>query len=159
MRRCERGSEIVQAVVAVPLLLLIVFSVVQAAGMMLTVSRVSTDITRACWQLDTAGLALAGDKEAFVKSELLGAATQLQADRLSVDSVVLSFASDEGQFGTTEGNLSVAQRTSVAQASFDVAYDLPVLAAIPGLDERTITRHVACARTEGRIVEVEVSEE
>ena len=47
-RAPERGSEIVQSVVAVPLVLLVVFATVQAGGMMLSVNRLTADLARAC---------------------------------------------------------------------------------------------------------------
>ncbi len=84
----ERGSEIVQSVVAVPLVLLVVFAAtVQAGGMMLSVNRLTADLARACRQMDTAGLALAVDRERFVADEVLGAATQLKPDLLTVSNV------------------------------------------------------------------------
>lgn len=163
----ERGSEIVQFVIAVPLVLLVLFAVVQTGAMMLSVNRLTADLTRACRQMDTAGLSLAADKEAFVAGELLGFATQLRPEQLHVSGVVLEAredgrSSDPAQAGAAVGGMgdgfsSVAQRSDVAQMSFDVAYELPALAALPGLEHQTISRHVLCMRVEGRIVEVEVS--
>ena len=86
-RAPERGSEIVQSVVAVPLVLLVVFATVQAGGMMLSVNRLTADLARACRQMDTAGLAFAVDRERFVADEVLGAATQLKPDLLTVSNV------------------------------------------------------------------------
>ena len=174
MRQRERGSEIVQAVVAVPLVLLVVFAVMQVGAMMLSVNRLTADLTCACRQMDTGGLALAVNKEAFVQAEVLGAATQLVPERLRIERVILEFRQDEhtapyekpvdAGAGApsaalhTGGVSQLVQQTSVARVSFDVAYDLPALAAVPGLDHRTIARHVECARVEGTVVEVEVQE-
>ncbi|MEG0417419.1 pilus assembly protein [Gordonibacter sp.] len=167
MNRCERGSEVVQAVVAVPLVLLVVFAVVQMGGMMLSTHRLSADLVRACRQMDTAGLLLAGDKEAYLKSELLGPASQLQPERLRVEHVEFKLDQREGSEnvpGTTEaspsgGRLSsIGQRTSIAKVSFDVVYEMPSLMAFPGLSGQAVSRHLACTRVEGRVVEVEVNE-
>ena len=50
----------------------------------------------------------------------------------------------------------VVQRTDAVSVSFDVRYELPSLAAIPGLAHCAIARHVVCELMAGRIVEVEV---
>lgn len=160
----ERGSEMVQFLVVVPLVLLVLAAALQVGAVMLSIDRLTADVTRACRQLDAAGLSLAADKERFVKDELLGAATQLQPELLTVRDVRLSFDSDANSSlalahpGSVEdGLLVIEERTSNGHFSFDVAYELPSLAAIPGMEHRSIARHVECARTEGRVVEVEVS--
>ena len=50
----------------------------------------------------------------------------------------------------------MVQRTDAVSVSFDVRYELPSLAAIPGLAHCAIARHVVCELMAGRIVEVEV---
>lgn len=168
-RAPERGSEIVQSVVAVPLVLLVVFVTVQAGGMMLSVNRLTADLARACRQMDTAGLAFAVDRERFVADEVLGAATQLKPDLLTVSNVrsealgavqgarlapgATSRAAGEEGAGAGAG---IVQRTDAVRVSFDVRYELPSLMAVPGLAHRTIARHVECEQLAGRIVEVEV---
>lgn len=162
LRASERGSEVVQSVVAVSLVLLAVFAVVQVGGMMLSISRLTADLSRACRQMDTAGLALAADRERFVAEEVLGAATQLKPELLQVRNVRMSAAVEEGagqapgQGTASDADAGVLQRTDAARVSFDVAYELPSLAAFPGLAHRTIARHVVCEHVEGRVVEVGV---
>ena len=147
-RAPERGSEIVQSVVAVPLVLLVVFATVQAGGMMLSVNRLTADLARACRQMDTAGLAFAVDRERNVRSEALGA---VQGARLAPGAT--SRAAGEEGAGAGAG---IVQRTDAVRVSFDVRYELPSLMAVPGLAHRTIARHVECEQLAGRIVEVEV---
>ncbi len=156
MRRAEHGSEAIQAVVAVPLILMVVFSIVQVGATMLTIDRLSADLGRACNQLDVGGLGLAEDKEAFVRMEVLGSATQLLPDRLQVDNVVFANSSRNKSVEGRRSNGLVSQRTDAADVSFDVSYEIPVVFELPGLSHRVIARHVECRRVEGRIVEVEV---
>lgn len=159
----ERGSEVVQSVAAVSLVLLAVFAVVQAGGMMLSISRLTADLSRACRQMDTAGLALAADRERFVADEVLGSATLLKPELLRVENVTMSAAEERparafgaGTVSSADADATVSQRTDAARVSFDVAYELPSLAAIPGLAHRTIARHVVCEHVEGKVVEVAV---
>ncbi|MEI3231456.1 MAG: hypothetical protein V8S24_09650 [Gordonibacter pamelaeae] len=158
-----------QSVVAVSLVLLVVFATVQAGAMMLSVNRLTADLARACRQMDTAGLVLAADRERFVADEVLGAATQLKPDLLTVSNVRsealaamqgarLAAGAPSGGAGE-EGagsDAGVVQRTDAVSVSFDVRYELPSLTAVPGLAHRTIARHVECEQLAGRIVEVEV---
>ena len=174
MSERERGSEIVQAVIAIPLVLLVLFAVIQVGIMMLSINRLTADMVRACRQMDTAGLAVALDKEAFVATELLGASTQLQPELLHVSRVSLGFHEDEqaSKFpqvektpGGTEApggvekvaNPALSQRTNLSDLSFDVTYEIPLLAHVPGLARTTISRHLECAQTNSRIIEVEVT--
>ena len=109
----ERGSEMVQFLVVVPLVLLVLAAALQVGAVMLSIDRLTADVTRACRQLDAAGLSLAADKERFVKDELLGAATQLQPDLLTVRDVRLSFDSD--------ANSSLAQRALLVRRGLRTA--------------------------------------
>ena len=101
--------------------------------------------------------------------EVLGAATQLKPDLLTVSNVrsealgavqgarlapgATSRAAGEEGAGAGAG---IVQRTDAVRVSFDVRYELPSLMAVPGLAHRTIARHVECEQLAGRIVEVEV---
>lgn len=152
--RSERGSEIVQFVVAVPLLLLVMFSIMQIGGMMLATSQVSSQVTRACRQLDVGGFERATDKATFVRREVLGSVTQLRPENLQVDHVEWQRRQERSSGSHDEGVLE--QRTSVASISYDVAYRLPAIADLPGLSGRTIARHVDCSLVDGRVIEVEL---
>ena len=81
----ERGSEIVQFAVVVPLLMLVVFATVQLGGMTLVANQLSSEITRACRQFDVGGFERATDKEAFVEEGIVGASSQLRPNSLHVE--------------------------------------------------------------------------
>lgn len=154
MKKSERGGEIVQFVVALPLLLLVVFSVVQLGSMTFAASRLSSEITRACRQLDAAGLERAVDKEAFVKAEILGSSSQLQAGSLQVSGVRWRRESLSGE-GELEGG-AIEERVVVVTVSFDVRYELPSVVAVPGLSGQALARSVEASLVEDHVVEVEV---
>lgn len=153
-KRSERGSETVQFVVAAPLLLVILFSVMQVGGMMLAASQISSEVTRASRQLDVAGFERAVDKGAFVKGEVLGAVTQLKPDNLRIDNVAWQTKQERSR--SPHGGGSLEQSTTVTAVSYDVSYSLPVIAELPGLKDRAIARHVDCMLVGGRVIEVEL---
>lgn len=153
VRMGERGSEIVQFVIVLSLLLAVLFSIMQLAGMELAASQVSSEITRACRQLDAAGFELASDKERFVKEGILGASTQLDPDRLFVGHV--GWTSDQTkQKQEVRGGGVIEERVTVVAASYDVRYVLPALADLPGLTNRVLERRVQCSFVDGRTVEI-----
>lgn len=151
----ERGSEVVQFVVTVPLLLFVVFAVVQVGGMTLAVSQVSSELTQAGRQLDVAGLELASDKEAFVKAGVMGASTQLKGDRLRVERVRVKQGGSRFVREASDG-MSIEQRTTSIVLSYDVSYDLPSFLDVPGLADQVLRRHVEAEFVSGRAVEVEM---
>lgn len=155
MRRCEAGGEIVQFVVAVPLLLAVVFGTGQVAGMFLAAEQLSSEVTRACRQVDVGGFDRAADKAAFVKEGILGASTQLRAGSLEVENV-RSEAGARHDAGTTSDGAALERRASTVALSYDVSYRMPALAVFPGLTGQVLQRHVACTYTAGTVVEIEV---
>lgn len=157
VNRFEQGSEVVQFILAVPLLLFVLFAVVQVGGMMLSANQVGADITRACRQLDAAGLMRTTDKETFVKEGILGASTQLKGENLQVENVHAKSDTAISEVRLqSEG--SIAQRTSTTTLSYDVSYEVPSILAFPGLSGRRLARHVDCAFVDGRAIEVSLGE-
>lgn len=155
MRRSDEGSEVVQFVVAVPLLLLVVFGTAQAGGAMLASSQVSSELTRACRQFDVTGLLMAPDRESFVEEGILGASTQLVPGNLSVRNVRAGVSEDRRQ--GLLGASAIDQRSSVVSLSYDVEYRVPSIAAFPGMTGQVLSRHVSCSYADGRVVEIGVS--
>ena len=145
--RGERGSEVVQFVIVLPLLLAVVFSIVLAA------SQLSSEITRACRQLDAAGFELAANKERFVEEGILGASTQLDPARLHVEHVSWTSERTKREQPVRDGG-AIEEQSTVIEASYDVSYLLPAVADLPGLAGRVLKRHVRCSFVDGRAIEI-----
>lgn len=153
MRESEQGSEVVQFALVVPLLLFLLFSIMQIGGMILSANQVSSEITRACRQLDVAGLQRAVDKEGFVKRGIMGASTQLKGEYLQVNDVRMR-SENMSSSGAYEGAGAIEQRTATMKLSYDMSYEVPSFLAFPGLADRRFVRHVECSYVAGRAIEV-----
>lgn len=154
----EQGSEIVQFVVATPLFLLLVFSIIQVGGMMLCVNQVSSDITRACRQVDCNGLEQTLNKDDFIKREILGSATQLLPGNLHIDNVkaerkLFNKAYPHDFKGTS------LQRTSAMELSYELCYEVPSFLDLAGLSGKKLSRHVACSYLAGKVIELQFKEQ
>ena len=143
----------VQFVIVLPLLLAVVFSIVQLAGMTLAASQLSSEITRACRQLDAAGFELAANKERFVEEGILGASTQLDPARLHVEHVSWTSERTKREQPVRDGG-AIEEQSPVIEASYDVSYLLPAVADLPGLAGRVLKRHVRCSFVDGRAIEI-----
>ncbi len=151
MRGSERGSEVVQFVVAMPLFLALLFSCMQVACTVFTCQLISSEIVQACLEMDTGGLAIASNKEAFVKAQIIGASTQLAEENLSVSNVTIA-ARKTTSAREAGGGETLSSRTSGSNFTCDVSYQVPGLFACVGLPQ-VLSRHVAWTSVDERVIE------
>lgn len=151
----ETGSEIVQFVCVMPLLLAIVFGIVQVALTMFSAEVFFSEVSQVTLRIDTAGLVAAKDKERFVADEIIGQVSQLDASSIAVKNVVVKTRRGGSAWNETDGALKT--RLVDADVSFDVLYKPSSIVAIPGWPGEGFSRHVSFSCNEERAVEVQVS--
>ncbi len=154
MFRKEEGSELVQFVCVMPLLLALVFGIIQVAVVMFSAEVFFSEVSQASLRIDTAGLVAAGDRERFVADEIVGQATQLDASSLVVKNVVVSTRRDGSAWDEAEGALKT--RLVVTDVSFDALYAPSSISAIPGWPSGGFSRHISFSCNDERAVEVRV---
>ena len=154
MFRRESGSEIVQFVCVMPLLLAIVFGIIQVALTMFSAEVFFSEVSQASLRIDTAGLVAAVDKERFVADEIVGQVSQLDAASIEVKNVVVGTRRDGMAWDEAEGGLKT--RLVATDVSFDALYRPASIIVIPGWSNEGFSRHVSFSCNDVRAVEVQV---
>ncbi len=155
MRESERGGEVVQFVIVAPLFLALLFSCVQVACTVFSTQLVSSEIVQACLQMDTGGLVAAPNKEAFVKSQIIGSSTQLVAENLSVEGVKVAARRTHATRQAEEGE-TLLSKTAGSDFSCEVSYRVPSVFACIGVPQ-TLSRHVVWTSVDERVIEARAS--
>ena len=153
----EGGNATIQFLIAAVFLLTLVFGGIQIGGMMLSANALASDLARASYQVDAGGLALAADKEAFVRDQIIAAGSTLSEDALTVAGVSVATSHAEATGGVREGAqglTEIASDTTRIEVSFDVAYEIPSIIDMPGLSGQVLARHVEFVRIGERTIEV-----
>lgn len=149
----DRGSELIQAIIGFPFLIMLVFGVVQIGGMALMTNRLASDITRAQEQIDVNGLVLAQDKDTFLRSEILRASGQLDEESLHVTNGSVS-VTEKSETNSASQSSTVDETQQVAHVSYDVVYDMPSIINIPSLMGHELRRHIDFDHVVSRRIEV-----
>lgn len=155
MHESERGSEVVQFVIVIPLFLALLFSCVQVACTVFSTQLVSSEIVQACLQMDTAGLAVAPNKEEFVKSQIIGSATQLVEKNLVVRNVTVASRKTTAA-REAGGGETLSSNTRGSDFSCDISYQVPGIFSCVGLPQ-TLSRHVVWTSVDERVIEARAS--
>lgn len=151
VRESERGGEVVQFVIVVPLFFALLFSCVQVACTAFSTQLISSEIVQACLQMDTGGLVVAPDKETFVKSQIIGSSTQLVEKNLDVRNVAVAAGRANAAY-EAGGGRTLATDTRGSEFSCDVFYQVPGIFACVGLPQ-TLSRHVVWKSVDERVIE------
>lgn len=153
MKNNESGSEAIQFIFAIVLLMLLLFGSLYIACYTASASIFSSELSQACLRLDTAGLAESRDKSRFVAREIVDESSQLDFESIQVDDVRidLSNKSSEGIDG------GVRQRAMISSVSFSVRYRLPLVFSVGDAMRPQLERRVFCAIENERISEVAVT--
>lgn len=154
MSRRELGSEIVQFVCVMPLLLAVVFGIIQVTLTMFSAEVFFSEVSQASLRIDTAGLVAAADKERFVADEIIGQVSQLDASSIEVKNVVVKTRRDGAMWDEAEGGLKT--RLVATDVSFDALYRPAPIITIPGWSNEDFSRRVSVSCNDERAVEVQV---
>lgn len=153
MARDEFGSEAVQFVFAVILLLMLMFGALYVSCFTSTAAMMSSELSRACLRLDTASLAKSPDKGRFIAAEIAGESSQLNLACIEVSDVRVEMHKTVASWPGS----GMQQRSDVASVSFSVSYRLPVELSIAQAQHAVLARHVSCSIENERVSEVSVS--
>lgn len=156
MRRAaakELGSETVQFLVSFMCLLVLVFSTFQLGFLVLSVNEATAEIAQACRRLDVGGLALAHDKNAFVKEGILENGSRLVASNLDVSNVTFATSTSSMKY-EGEGVSDLQGRNTQTTLWCRVTYKVPVLFRLPGLSTWELSRSVECVCADRKVAEV-----
>lgn len=151
----EHGSEVIQFVLVVPLFLFLLFFAIQIACSFFTLQLASSELTQASMRMNTSGLIAAKDKDAFVKSEILGSSSQLVSERLDVTDAKVSTSKTKLN-NSVGGSLDVSQNTSSSTCTATVTYSVPMVFLAPGFPH-TLTRHLEWVCIDNHTIETKVS--
>ena len=153
MARNELGSEVVQFVFAVILLLTLMFGTLYIVCYTSSAIMLSSELSRACLRLDAAGLAESPDKARFIAAEIAGESSQLKLGNIDVNDVRVE--TREKSAASPENSLQ--QRSKVASVSFSISYRLPVELSLEQVQNAALERRVVCSIENERVSEVSIS--
>ncbi len=163
--RDEAGYALVQTAIAIFLMLMMFFSVINIGLAYYSASELESELASAITRSDISKLVSVGSEEstavadAAFKEEILDNSTALSADNLTVENTTVTLSNPleesvaarevEGSSATT-----VTRITTVAHIESDVTYTAPVLTYLSWLPEITFTQHVSSDQSVENRIEV-----
>ena len=164
-RNLEEGAEIVQLVIALPILFILIMAIVQLCVMAFSVLTLSSEAEQAAWEVDLDELKpVSGTDEAnsLVRDAIIACSAALDESQLVVDNATYKESSPYSYTWTTSiSNNNIVydteyrdryqlgemyRDTTAGLIEFDVQYTLPTIINLPGLGHVTVTRHVVRER-------------
>lgn len=152
----EDGSQVVQAVVAIPMLLMFALSSIQLSFVAASEAALSSQIQKAVAVVNAAELG-AADKDAALKALISREGSMIDPDSLDVANTTVTYPSRTSLASSVDdgsGASSISKNVQTARIEADVSYRMPTMINAFGFGEMTLARHVSCVQTVEAKVEV-----
>lgn len=147
--RNEQGAETVELAIALPIVFIVCFAVVQLALTLFTSNSLSSQISSASWNINPQELAESSDPNKTVKDTILEYSVGLVPDSLEVTNAQVSFETNNEETAlpavdknTNLGITEFAHDQTLARIQVDISYDVPSIMDFAGLDLLDLSRHL-----------------
>lgn len=144
--RNERGAEILEAALVLPLIAIAFLAAVQVAIVAFSGFALSSQITHASWNVDARTLSMSIDPDKMLRDELLKTSIGLVPDNLEVRNTTIALDSSDSTSALRDADDPLglglsefyhARTTATIEA--DVAYRIPMLLSADGV---ILERHI-----------------
>lgn len=144
----ESGQTTAEFVLVIGLFFAVFLAGIQIAYLMYSASALTGQIQSAVWTVDASSLELAGDKDEFLRKEILKNSSGIASDSLAVShtSTVVGTESSASSLNTSlDQELGLSELThkrTTMTIECDVSYEVPFLFKVFDMTSMTNTRHI-----------------